>query len=156
MGCSPSSVRLSLLEPVALPAPLAAASSTAGYYQHTVLLVGGARLLHCSLTKVLRQFGYGVEFAHDLRTAKTSLQSRYYYVVMLDATSLGRKTIPACLLLRRVIRQPQRMVVLSNHGGLQQLLGNLIGCDAWMVKPLHRKQLKYYLRHHAVPTYQNP
>jgi len=144
------------LQPVALPPPPAAASSTAGHYQHTVLLVGGTRLLHCTLTKVLRKFGYGVEFAHDLRTAKTLLQSRYYYVVMLDATSLGRKTVPACLLLRRVVRQPQRMVVLSSHGGVQQLLGNLIGCDAWMVKPLRRKQLKYYLRNHAVPTYQNP
>lgn len=117
---------LQVLQPVT-PLPLPAASSAVSPYQHTVLLVGGTRLPHCTLTKVLCKFGYGVEFAHDLRTAKTLLKSRYYYVVMLDATSLGRKTVPACLLLRRVVRQPQRMVVLSNHGGLQQLLGNLIG-----------------------------
>jgi hypothetical protein len=125
----------------------------AGRTQQIVLLVGGRRLLDCSLTQTLLNFGYMVEFAHDLRAAQVQLQSKYYFVVMLDASSLGSKTLLGCWLLRKIVFQPQRLVVLANHGGVHRHLGQWVGCDHWLQKPLQRKTLKYFLRDYHAPTY---
>jgi len=119
----------------------------------SILLVGSQRLASSSLAKALRQFGYRVDFAADLPQAAIELTARAYHFLFLDAPSLGRKVLPACLSLRRIRSHPPHLVVVADTGCLQQYMAKLVGCDAWMIKPLKRKALKHYLNSRSSPGF---
>jgi CheY-like chemotaxis protein len=116
-----------------------------------ILLLGEDRLAESSLIRVLRGFGYRVDYVSDGEMALSSLESQEYGFAFLDSFSLGAQTVPVCRALRKraqsLGQSRLNIVVLAGKGDmLRRLFARMAGCDAWITVPLDRKRLRKYLR----------
>jgi CheY-like chemotaxis protein len=129
---------------VSAPAPVAPALS-----RESILLVGAAKLADGGLMRALLKFGYQVDCVLDEAAARERLAQRVHRFVFLDAASLGRSTNAVCRALRRHGRElrhlPHLVVVSKQDQLLRRWLAKLAGCDAWMVMPLRKSELRSYL-----------
>lgn len=130
-------------DPESLPPPRGAGSVQR--LSAVVLLVGSPRLVSSSLANALVRFGFQVDFAHSTVMAQERIRQHAYAFVFMDAGVLRNQTLSICSQLRRERQPAPHMIVVSDHGGVQRALSRLMGCDAWMVKPLNHQELRRYL-----------
>jgi len=109
-----------------------------------VLVVDDSPIARAFLDTRLQRLGYAVQLASSGEEALALAEQRSYAIVFLDVVLGGADKLDGlqvCRMLKQRAaahgRPAPRVLIVSGHGAAtDRVRGSLVGCDAYLVKPL--------------------